>query len=234
MRPGMVMTALPRISRARHSVSRSTGKRKPFVTSIGTRRCSPTCGSGDSPVPRKVAPKENAGPARSWWSIAAPMARARFEAVNACLVLLATVADAEIWTVEGVGKSDALHPVQRALAEAGGSQCGYCTPGFVMAFFANAHRAPPRELTQSFSGNLCRCTGYRPIREAARVLPVLADDDRFVRRLAQPVRDTVGPPLLVADVAFDRPTRLEDALFLRAQDPEARVVAGGTDVVVEL
>ena len=113
---------------------------------------------------------------------------ARFEAVNACLILLATVADAEVWTVEGVGKSDALHPVQKALAEAGGSQCGYCTPGFVMALFAHAHRTPPRDLTQSLSGNLCRCTGYRPIREAARVLPVLADDDRFARRLTQPVR----------------------------------------------
>jgi xanthine dehydrogenase small subunit len=160
--------------------------------------------------------------------------RARFEAVNACLLLLAAVADAEILTVEGVGKSDALHPIQRALAEAGGSQCGYCTPGFVMALFANAHRAPRKDVAEALSGNLCRCTGYRPIREAARALPVLGDDDRFVRRLSQPAPTLSALHYTSHDVAFDRPTRLDDALFLRALDPEARVVAGGTDVVVEL
>ena len=159
---------------------------------------------------------------------------ARYEAVNACLILLAAVADAEVWTVEGVGKSDALHPVQRALADGGGSQCGYCTPGFVMALFAHAHRAPSRDLTQSLSGNLCRCTGYRPIQDAARALPVLADDDPFVRRLAQPVPALSPIRYAVRDVAFDRPTTLKDALFLRARHPEARVLAGGTDVVVEL
>jgi xanthine dehydrogenase small subunit len=160
--------------------------------------------------------------------------RARYEAVNACLVLLATMADAELWTVEGVGKSDALHPVQRALAEAGGSQCGYCTPGFVMALFANAHRAPQRDVAEALSGNLCRCTGYRPIREAARTLPVLGDDDRFARRLLQPAPTLSALQYTSRDVAFDRPTRLHDALFLRARDPEARVVAGGTDVVAVL
>ena len=160
--------------------------------------------------------------------------RARFEAVNACLVLLASVADAEILTVEGVGKSDALHPVQRALAEAGGSQCGYCTPGFVMALFANSHRAPRKGVAEALSGNLCRCTGYRPIREAARALPVLGEDDRFARRLLQPAPTLAALHYTSRDVAFDRPTRLEDALFLRALDPEGRVVAGGTDVVVEL
>jgi xanthine dehydrogenase small subunit len=160
--------------------------------------------------------------------------RARFEAVNACLILLATVADAEIWTVEGIGKGGALHPVQRAIAEGGGSQCGYCTPGFVMALFAHLHRAPPRDLTASLSGNLCRCTGYRPIRDAARALPVLADDDKFVRRLAEPVATLSSIHYAAHDAALDRPNNLKDALFLRARHPEARVLAGGTDVVVEL
>jgi xanthine dehydrogenase small subunit len=160
--------------------------------------------------------------------------RARLEAVNACLVLLAAVADAEIWTVEGIGTSDSLHPVQRALAEAGGSQCGYCTPGFVMALFANAHRTPRRDVAEALSGNLCRCTGYRPIRDAARALPLLGDDERFARRLLQPAPTLSKLQYTSRDVAFDRPTRLQDALFLRARDPEACVVAGGTDVVVEL
>jgi len=160
--------------------------------------------------------------------------RARFEAVNACLVLLAAVADAEILTVEGIGRSAALHPVQRALAEASGSQCGYCTPGFVMALFANAHRAPRKDAAEALSGNLCRCTGYRPIREAARALPVLGDDDRFARRLLQPASTLSALHYVSRDLAFDRPDRLGDALFLRARDPEACVVAGGTDVVAQL
>jgi xanthine dehydrogenase small subunit len=159
--------------------------------------------------------------------------RARFEAVNACLILLVAIADAEIWTVEGIGKSEALHPVQRVLAEGGGSQCGYCTPGFVMALFAHLHRAPARDLTQSLSGNLCRCTGYRPIRDAARALPVVSDDDRFARRLAEPVAAPSPVRYRARDVSFDRPTSLNDALSLRAQHPDARIIAGGTDVVVE-
>jgi xanthine dehydrogenase small subunit len=150
------------------------------------------------------------------------------------LILLASVADAEIWTVEGVGTSDALHPVQKALAEAGGSQCGYCTPGFVMALFAYAHREPRGDVTRALSGNLCRCTGYRPIRDAARALPVLRDDDPFVRRLARSAPTLSALQYDARDVSFDRPTRLKDALFLRARNPEAKVVAGGTDVVVEL
>lgn len=160
--------------------------------------------------------------------------RARFEAVNACLILLAAVADAEIWTVEGVGKSQSLHPVQRALADAGGSQCGYCTPGFVMALFAHVHRTPPRDVTEALSGNLCRCTGYRPIRDAARALPVLSESDPFVRRLARPVAAASPLHYTALDVAFDRPASLKEALFLRARHPEARVIAGGTDVVVEM
>jgi xanthine dehydrogenase small subunit len=160
--------------------------------------------------------------------------RGRFEAMNSCLILLAEVAGAEVWTAEGIGRSSLLHPVQAALADAGGSQCGYCTPGFVMALFAHAYRSPRGDPDEAISGNLCRCTGYRPIREAARRLPLIGEDDPFARRLAAPVAPLSPLRYAARGVAFDRPATLEAALLARAAHPEARVVAGGTDLVVEM
>jgi xanthine dehydrogenase small subunit len=76
----------------------------------------------------------------------------------------------EVWTVEGVRRNGAVHPVQQAMVENGGSQCGYCTPGFVMSLFAYYYSEPRPQPMAALSGNLCRCTGYRPIRDAAAQL----------------------------------------------------------------
>jgi xanthine dehydrogenase small subunit len=160
--------------------------------------------------------------------------RARFEAMNSCLILLAEVANGEVWTAEGVGRGVALHPVQAALAEGGGSQCGYCTPGFVMSLFAHAYRTPRGDPDEAISGNLCRCTGYRPIREAARSLPLISEDDPFAKRLASPIAPTSSLRYATTGAAFDRPATLDAALLARAEHPAARVIAGGTDVVVEM
>ncbi|MET0593139.1 MAG: FAD binding domain-containing protein [Polyangiaceae bacterium] len=157
-----------------------------------------------------------------------------FEALNSCLILLADVAGAEVWTVEGVGKSTALHPVQAALADGGGSQCGYCTPGFVMSLFAHAYSSPRGDADEALSGNLCRCTGYRPIREAARSLPVIGPEDPFAARLGLPATALMPLHYGACGIAFDRPASLAEALDERARHPEARIVAGGTDVVVEM
>lgn len=158
-----------------------------------------------------------------------------YEPVNGCLFLLASAADHEIWTVEGVGREDQLHPVQAAMVQTGGSQCGYCTPGFVMSLFAEYYR-PDRTGydPEAIGGNLCRCTGYRPIREVAEGLGTPADTDSFKKRLA------VAPPLLGEAThqsggrRYFRPTSLAAALTLLGEHPDAQVVAGGTDVVVEI
>src|SRR3954469_7985372 len=114
--------------------------------------------------------------------------------INACLIPAAGLAGQEVVTSEGLGTPTAPHPVQHEMAVRGGSQCGYCTPGFVCSMAAEFYR-PGREDTppgpehgpngfdlHALSGNLCRCTGYRPIRDAAYALGPAAPDDPLARR----------------------------------------------------
>lgn len=153
-----------------------------------------------------------------------------YRAINSCLLTVPMVAGREIYTVESLASNGALSPVQQAMAAAGGSQCGYCTPGFVMSLAAEYYRpdrvgpCDPRAL----EGNLCRCTGYRPIADAARALGP-AHTDTFSERLQHPV-----PPLRsLASPGFSRPTTLDECLRLLRDDHAATLVAGGTDLIVE-
>jgi aerobic carbon-monoxide dehydrogenase small subunit len=89
--------------------------------------------------------------------------------VNACLVLALEVAGRDVVTIEGVARAGELHPIQSALVEAGGTQCGFCTPGIVLAAKAllDANSAPSEDdIRQAIAGNLCRCTGYGKIVDA--------------------------------------------------------------------
>jgi xanthine dehydrogenase small subunit len=158
-----------------------------------------------------------------------------YQPVNSCLMFLPMAAGHEIYTVEALSRGGLLHPAQLAMAKAGGSQCGYCTPGFVMSLFAEHYR-PERSgpcSTSALAGNLCRCTGYRPIRDAALSLwpaPIeFAQDDKFGKRLAMP------PPVPeeLRYATFLRPSSLAQCLSKLAEDPHARVVAGATDLAVE-
>src|SRR5262245_30304934 len=95
-----------------------------------------------------------------------------YRPVNSCLMFLPMAAGHEVYTVDALAANGRLADAQAAMAAAGGSQCGYCTPGFVVSLFAEHYRpgrTAPCE-TQALSGNLCRCTGYRPIADAARSL----------------------------------------------------------------
>ncbi|MCI0516648.1 MAG: 2Fe-2S iron-sulfur cluster-binding protein, partial [Woeseiaceae bacterium] len=92
-------------------------------------------------------------------------------AINSCIQFLPTLDGKELFTVESLGIGGALHPVQKAMVECHGSQCGFCTPGFVMSLFAlfkNATAPTRQEIDDALAGNLCRCTGYQPIVEAAK------------------------------------------------------------------
>ncbi len=153
-----------------------------------------------------------------------------YRAVNSCLMFLPMAAGHEIYTVEALARDGSLCEAQVAMAAGGGSQCGYCTPGFVMSLFAEQYR-PDREGLcdpHQMGGNLCRCTGYRPIRDAALSLGP-APAGSFRDRL------TLPPPRLeaIAGPRFSRPTTLEDCVSVLAADPEAKVIAGGTDLGVE-
>lgn len=154
---------------------------------------------------------------------------ARYRAVNSCLLPMGALPGREVLTVEALADGEALHPVQQALVDCAGSQCGYCTPGFVMSLFVGLHNGESGD--HAIEGNLCRCTGYKPIREAARQLadgaPVA---DRFAAAIAQP-----RPPLRTGALgAFYSPTTLSAALALKVQHPEATWISGATDIGVAL
>ncbi len=182
-------------------------------------------------------------------------------AFNACLVPMASMDGQELLTSEGLGGPDALHEVQEQMAKRGGSQCGYCTPGFVCSMaseFYRADRAPKdrrhdvaehagQDMLEegssadhehgpngfdlhSMSGNLCRCTGYRPIRDAAYALGEPAEDDPLAIRRQRPA----PAPARTAIEGFVRPGTLAEVLQILHDHPEAYLVAGSTDWGVEM
>ena len=148
------------------------------------------------------------------------------EAINSCIALLGQIDGQSVRTVEGLaGKEGVPHPVQAAMAEADATQCGFCTPGFVMsayAYAAGGEKADLGTIHDALAGNLCRCTGYRPIVEAMKKVAGLA------------VETGATPPSRPASATFDdvffAPRTLAELLKLRADHPEALLLAGGTDL----
>jgi xanthine dehydrogenase small subunit len=159
-------------------------------------------------------------------------------AVNACLVMLGQIDGFGVRTVEGLASGRKLHPVQLAYACGGGTQCGFCTPGFVMSTYAYAAEGGTAELPlihDALAGNLCRCTGYRPIVQAVldslslRPDPLDAEAPGLEDALATVARTTAAS-FVDPDCAFYAPRSLADALELRHRLPTAQILAGGTDV----
>ncbi|HRC84555.1 MAG TPA: FAD binding domain-containing protein, partial [Thermoanaerobaculia bacterium] len=165
--------------------------------------------------------------------------RATFRAINSCIAPAPMFAGREIVTVEGLAEGGELHPVQQAMVESYGSQCGYCTPGFVVSLFEAFYRPDCRrsqDLSDQLAGNLCRCTGYRPIRDAA--LTALghrdeAGEDLFRCRLASPLPALETISYQEGGESFHRPTSLAELFALLAEHPEARLVAGATEIGVD-
>jgi len=217
--------------------------------------------------------------------------RTRWVAINACLVPAAAFDRQEVVTAEGLGQPGRLHPVQREMAERGGSQCGYCTPGFICSMAAEYYRPGRRPAAggpngadgapngsgpavtgqreqgpngpgitatadgtrggngsgaageehgpngfdlHALSGNLCRCTGYRPIRDAAYALGQPDAGDPFAARLAEPAPAPAATTTTSTQGRYVRPADLAEALALLAAEPDAQLVAGSTDWGVEL
>ncbi len=155
-----------------------------------------------------------------------------YQAVNSCLIPLGAVAGREIVTAEGIANGK-LHPVQAAMVETGGSQCGYCTPGFIMSLFAAYYEGTTTD-EACIEGNLCRCTGYIPIRRAAHQVAGAPPQDDFSAKLASA---TVALPALIysgINQQFYRPSQLRQVLELLQQHPKATLVAGATDLGLEM
>ena len=192
----------------------------------------------------------------------------RYRAVNSCIKLAHSIDGMALWTVEDLAAADGtLHPAQQAMVQCHGSQCGFCTPGFVMSLFGmyqnhTCHgQAISRELAQEeLSGNLCRCTGYKPILEAAKRMGdfprVVVDEERLKGQLtslaaastpgeeptsirAEPVEVQAstsigsvrtGSPVSPSPSGYMAPRTLAALLQARAEHPQAQIVAGCTDV----
>jgi xanthine dehydrogenase small subunit len=161
----------------------------------------------------------------------------RYRAVNSCLMMLPQIDNCAVLTVEGLAAADgALHPVQQALVQADATQCGFCTPGFVMAMFAFHHGGEPADdavIHDALAGNLCRCTGYRSIVEACRRV-AHGPADRFVAETAA-TAEALGalPPCRdyrAGAQTFLLPRSLDALYEAMAQSPDAILLAGGTDL----
>jgi len=161
------------------------------------------------------------------------------KAVNACIQLTPTLDGKALFSVEDLQQPDGLlHPVQQAMVECHGSQCGFCTPGFVMSlwgmYLKQEGRQPTRcQVDDALSGNLCRCTGYRPIIDAAMrmgELPPVAFDSAAIAAQLAPLQRTASATYSANGQQFHAPRTLDELVRLRAEHPAATLLAGSTDV----
>ena len=162
-----------------------------------------------------------------------------WRAVNSCLLLLPMVQGKHVLTVEALKAQGAegYHPAQVAMARALGSQCGYCTPGIVMTMFEATYRADldaPWKLDDQLCGNLCRCTGYRPIREAAEVVAGSCPKDRFSAGLPNAAPQSMALEYEASAQRFTTPATFEALWSELDAHPDARFVVGGTDLSLEV
>jgi xanthine dehydrogenase small subunit len=167
--------------------------------------------------------------------------RVVYEPVNACIRFLPTLDGCHLLTVEQLkGQDGVLHPVQKAMVECHASQCGFCTPGFVMSLFAlylSADKPDEDTIRDALAGNLCRCTGYAPIIAAARRMGELGDraSDGPLTATAQ-LAEFVGPnsseTLIIAQNGrrFIAPSTVDALADILLETPDATIVAGATDV----
>lgn len=184
---------------------------------IGTKE---GCGDGDCGACTVAIISENSA------------GKPQYQAMNSCLIPLGSVIGKEIITVEGIAENGKLHPVQEAMVKTGGSQCGYCTPGFIMSLFASYYEGKVDDI--SVEGNLCRCTGYIPIRRAAQMVTNQHPQDKFSEKLQEISLENTEFNYQDEDHKFYRPTNLARVLSLLQEYPEAVLIAGGTDLGLEL
>lgn len=145
-------------------------------------------------------------------------------AVNACILFMPMLDGATLWTVESLARAGALHPIQQALVDHHGSQCGFCTPGFVMSLFAHQGGASRREISDALAGNLCRCTGYGPIIDAAQ------SAKREPAPRGELAADAEALSYEEDGRRFFAPRSVDELASLLARFPKATLVAGATDV----
>ena len=161
-----------------------------------------------------------------------------YRTVNSCITLMSAVHGKQLLFVEHLSDGKHLHPVQQALVDHHGTQCGFCTPGFIMSMFALYHsNAKPNrdEVLQALSGNLCRCTGYRPIIDATLAVCEQSPNDQFSAQQSKTLATLLSlantPPTGTGKVYT--PTSREELKALISEFPNAQLVAGSTDLSLQ-
>lgn len=161
-----------------------------------------------------------------------------YRAINSCVTFLSALQGKQLITVEHLPDSKELHPVQQSMVEHHGSQCGFCTPGFIMSMFALYQQTmqPDREtVIQALSGNLCRCTGYRPIIDATLHACKNKQVDKFKQSATKTISrlNEINNQLIGTDNILIPRSRTELAAA-KAQYPKANVFAGSTDLALQV
>ncbi|MFI8747026.1 xanthine dehydrogenase small subunit [Pseudomonas sp. NPDC077186] len=169
--------------------------------------------------------------------------RVRYRTLNSCLTFVSSLHGKQLITVEDLKHQGKLHSVQQAMVDCHGSQCGFCTPGFIMSLFAlqkNSSGYDKGATLEALAGNLCRCTGYRPIIDAAEQACCQKQPDQFdafesntVARL-QAIAPRETAELNSGDKRCLVPLTVADLADLYTANPEARLLAGGTDLALEV
>ncbi len=162
---------------------------------------------------------------------------AAWRAVNSCLVFVPMLQGREVRSVEGIADGDTPHPAQQQLVDRLGSQCGYCTPGIVMSLFEACYRDDldaDWKVDDQLCGNLCRCTGYRPIREAALAVAALSPKDRFSAALEQAGDSSLDLHYEHGSQRYQCPPSLPKLWDAIDRAPQARFIVGGTDLALHV
>ncbi|TWC19045.1 MULTISPECIES: xanthine dehydrogenase small subunit [unclassified Pseudomonas] len=169
--------------------------------------------------------------------------RIRYRSLNACLTFVSSLHGKQLISVEDLKHQGQLHSVQQAMVDCHGSQCGFCTPGFVMSLFAlqkNSEQPDAHKAHEALAGNLCRCTGYRPILAAAEQACCGKQPDQFDAREAETIArlKAIVPretgELNCGDKRCLVPLTVADLADLYDAYPQARLLAGGTDLALEV
>jgi xanthine dehydrogenase small subunit len=162
-----------------------------------------------------------------------------YEPANACILFVGQLHGCELVTVDDLMQDNVLHPVQDAMVKHHGSQCGFCTPGFIMSLFTLYHQnhAPSRaEIVDHIAGNLCRCTGYRPIVDAAleactgNPLDAWAKAEKTTIAALQALDTQQDVMVKTAEGFLAIPAHADTLAQLAADNPDATIVSGATDV----
>ncbi|MES2049675.1 MAG: xanthine dehydrogenase small subunit [Pseudomonadota bacterium] len=167
--------------------------------------------------------------------------KVEMKSVNSCIQFMPTLDGKALFTVEDLKLGDgAMHPVQQALVECHGSQCGFCTPGFAMSLWSlylkkDGEKSTPcrKEIDETLSGNLCRCTGYRPIIDAAKRMGELPDVSFDKAALASSLQALQRSEMFIyqqGEQTFYAPRTLQELVQIRAAKPQACILSGSTDI----